>query len=528
MTTQTRNKISKEERASLLKILEEKKLQLEEKKLQLKYFLEQQEKDTIKIRKHEFENKIMYLGHEGKGYLGPYDTWDLNVIQDKLIKAFSRSEYKVFAYTGANRIGKTFISFILIYSSMDGKFPWEPDEKRGWIWEMMGWKPPIKVRWVGMDWEKHIKTVLIPKIQELWPKTHPLKSKKNNIGVEAFFTEGRHGGTLEIMSNNQDSALFEGWSGNVVVYDEPPKRDIRIACARGLIDFKGREIFSMTLLSEAWVDEQIIRATEEDGTPDLSHYCIDGDIYVNEGHGIDKEGIDQFAKTLTPEERKVRIDGEAFHLSGKVLKINRNVHILERFPIPVHWPVDVAIDIGIAKPHDILFMAISPRGFYYCCFEMQVSGDGIKVGNEIIETAKNHNLRINRVIVDPLSKADKNQTNTTWEKIDNVLYKFGYMLEDGGKAKGDGILRLNDLLSTQYGEPGIYFFRDLRRTIMQCDAWIYDENGVPKKYKGKQLPGDDQCENLYRLALLETNYEDPEEYSKSVSNKKPYKDPYSR
>ena len=45
-----------------------------------------------------------------------------------------------------------------------------------------------------------------------------------------------------------ESDLFEGWDGHVIIYDEPPKRDNRVACARGLIDHNGIEIFAMGLI----------------------------------------------------------------------------------------------------------------------------------------------------------------------------------------------------------------------------------------------------------------------------------------
>ena len=70
------------------------------------------------------------------------------------------------------------------------------------------------------------------------------------------------------MSNNQDSDVFEGWDGDLIVWDEPPKRNIRVACARGLIDREGRELYNMTLLKEAWISQEVIKATNEDGSPD--------------------------------------------------------------------------------------------------------------------------------------------------------------------------------------------------------------------------------------------------------------------
>lgn len=389
---------------------------------------------------------------------------------------------------------------------------------------MLGWKPPIKVRWVGQDWEKHIKTVLVPKIKELWPESHAVEVRKNQSGVEAYWTEQRLRSTIEIMSNNQDSSLFEGWNGHLVVYDEPPKRDNRVACARGLIDYAGREIFAMTLLKEAWVHQEVINATLDNGQIDPTIFSIDGDINQNIGFGITQEGVDQFAKTLTREEKEARLKGVPAYLSGKILPIDRDKHIVDRFDIPSSWIVDVAIDIGVAKPHDILFLATSPRNFHYVCFEKQLRGDGEAIAEFIISHQQKYKYRLNRVICDPLAKSDKNNENTTWEKIDTVLMRYDHMLEAGSKSKEDGIIRLRELLSSDYGEPALYFFRDCTRSILQCDGWMYGDDGLPKKYRANELPGDDQAENIYRLALLETQWYEPQiqNYDQRMGKPDPY------
>lgn len=499
----------KEKKKALLELLKQKKARcLELKKKQQKIRAEKA-KYIAKQQEYERENKILYLGHEGKEYLGDHGKWELNSLQIKLVEAFMNPSKKIFTYTGANRIGKTFIAVILMYTCLTGRFPWEPEEKGTWFWDIMNWRPPIKIRWIGEDWEKHIKTVLVPKIKELWPRSHPMEIRRNSLGVETFWTEKINNSTIEIMSNRQDSSLFEGWNGHLVVYDEPPKRENRIACARGLIDFCGRELFTMTLLKEAWVHQEVINATNEDGTPDTSVFNITGDMNANIGFGITQAGVDQFSKSLTDEERSSRIKGIPSYLSGKVLIFQRDVHCIPRFDIPIHWPIDIAIDIGVAKPHDVTYVATSERGFKYVIFEQTIAGDGTQIGNEVVEKIKRYNLRVNAIVCDPLAKSDKNNESTVWAKIDDVLMKYGYWLERGSKEKEDGAILLNELLSNEYGEPALYVFNDCVRAIQQLDGWMRDEDGTIKKYKNKQLPGDDQCENLYRIALLQTQYDEP-------------------
>ena len=472
--------------------------------------IHQQESEHLSIEKKrlqfEKQNKLLYFTHEGKGYLGKHGKWDFNPIQKKFFSALKNKYHTIFTLTGSNRISKTFSTTgVTALTALRGCFPWEDPKIVGhWFWEMRDWEPPIKVRIVGQDWEKHIKGTIIPAIQELWPKSWSFKSKKNNVGVDAYYTDPYTGGTVEIMSNKSESDLFEGWHGHVIIYDEPPKRDVRVACSRGLIDYEGIEFFAMTLLKEAWVEEDIMNMELSDGTPDPCVFSVMGHIDENVGFGITKKGKENFAKGLNKDEYAARIDGLSAFRSGLVLEIDKSVHYIPRFDIPSHWLVDVAIDIGVAKPHDILYIATAPNGFKYGCFEQTVKGDGTMIADSIIKKKNRYKLRVNRVICDPLAKGDQNNESSTWEKIDIALNRHEMYLEPGSKDKDDGIIEINSLLKTVNNMPAIFIFRDLPKATKQLYGWRYDDKGTISK------KNDDMCENLYRLILLGTEYE--EEY----------------
>lgn len=486
---------------------------LEELKKRRDKLIREEEADNKKIYLYEKNNKLLYFNHPGKGYLGAHGKWESNPVQKQAYSIWLRPDIKILTFCGANRISKTHTSFSLELSAIRGMFPWEDESLLGHHWDILGWEPPIKVRWIGQDWEKHIKTTLEPKIEDLLPGSWGWEHKKNNMGVKAFWKDPKTGGSIEILSNNSEADVFEGWNGHLVVYDEPPKRANRIACARGLVDYCGREIFAMTLLKEAWVDTDVINATLEDGTPDPSVYNIHGDISVNIGFGITQAGVDQFAKTLNPDEQSARLEGVPSYKSGLILKIDRNKHFIGRFEIPAHWMIDISIDIGQAKPHDILYEATAPDGFKYVCFEERVIGDGQAIGDSIIKKIQRYKLRANRIICDPLAKSDRNNENTVWEKIDIALNRYGLYLETGGKEKEDAIILLNhNLLWTIHGNPILFFFKDLPITTKQVINWMWADPEMMKsgeKEVKASKKDDDMCENLYRLALLETKYENP-------------------
>jgi hypothetical protein len=75
-----------------------------------------------------------------------------------------------------------------------------------------------------------------------------------------------------------------------------------------------------------------------------------------------REGIEDYLKTLDPEEREAREKGLWKHLSGLVYKIlDRDTHTYEDFNIPRNWTKIEAIDPHDAKPTCYLFAAVSPE-----------------------------------------------------------------------------------------------------------------------------------------------------------------------
>lgn len=419
-----------------------------------------------------------------------------NPPQAKLLKGWKDEHNKVFTFTGANRSGKTMIGSVLAISTAVGVYLWNGERL------YFPHNKPRKIRYVGQDWEKHIKAVVIPELTKWWPQNRPLKKKKNSQGVEALWRDELTGSTIEIMSNNQDSDLHEGWKGDLIIYDEPPKRDIRVANARGLVDRQGRELFCMTLLKEAWVDREVIKAVDEDGKPDSTVFNVHTDIYSNVGFGITEEGVKQFAKTLTDEEKEARLKGIPSYMSGLVYpQYERRTHLIDRFQIPIDWMVDIAIDIHPREKQAILFCAVAPDGRKYLVNEIWGHGDGTWVGEEIVRCCRMNSYRVNRIIIDPLSKGDKNNPHTVFDKVSLVLIQYGYFLETATKDKTSGILEIRNHLLGPNKEPSLFIFNDLIRTIFEIEGYMYD------KETQKPMDKDDHMmENLYRIMLLNTNW----------------------
>jgi hypothetical protein len=443
----------------------------------------------------EVEKPVMVAMDDPKLFMPP------NPPQAKILEAWENPRYKVFTITGGNRLGKTTIECVMALSVMFGRTLWNDKPIP------FGHKRARKVRWVGQGWESHIKAVIIPALKFWWPQCRPVETKKNNQGVEAIWKDVITGSTLEIMSNSQESDMFEGWEGDLLVYDEPPKRDIRVSCARGLIDRNGRELFGATLLKEAWIHREIIKARLSNGQVDDSVFNVYGQIYDNEGYGLTKEGIEQFAKSLKPEEKEARLYGKPSYMSSLVFpKFDRDIHLKKPFKIPLDWIVDLSIDFHPSKPWAVVFLATAKNNFKYVCKEMEIRGNPKFVGEEIIRYIREGNLRVGRATIDPLAKGDKNaheEAQTVFDILSQTLCAANIMLDVASKDKDNGISLVNNLLWTENEMPGIYFFEDCVKTIQQVEDLMYD----PESLKPTALKiEDDFTECLYRLALLNTQW----------------------
>ena len=464
------------------------------------------------LKQHMAKNRIMFFNVPDRPRHPDFpELREPNPLQKQLLAAWLDPKYRTFLYSSGNRGGKTTIGTIMSIAICAGEWPWS-GEKIQFSHDL-----PRKVRIVGQAWESHVKVVVEPALKFWWPEVYELKSSKNNQGITAvceFYIRGKLQGTIEIMSNVQDSSVFEGWMGDLIYYDEPPKRDVRIACARGLIDRGGRELFCCTLINEAWIMRDVIRATDKDGNPDTSVFHITGDTYSNLGYGINNiEDIEQFSKMLTEEERQARIFGVPFNLSSLVCpRFDRQVHIKERFTIPLNAIIQVALDWHPSKPLQVVFMATLSNGMKYICDEMSIRGNPQFAADEIIRLIRQRGYsRIDRIIIDPLAKSGAPNDNDVYSLFSEYFAAAGYAMETASKEKESGIGILNSWLWTANECARLFFFKDCKQSITEVEDMMFDENFKPVKVK------DDAFECVYRLALLNTEWY-PEYESKSSSS----------
>ena len=135
---------------------------------------------------------------------------------------------------------------------------------------------------------------------------------------------------------------------------------------------------------------------------------------------------------------------------------------------------------------------------------------------EIIRRMNSNSYRINRIIVDPLSKGDSNNEETTYQKIFNVIARYGLSLETASKDKDAGILEVKKHLKGPNNKPSIFLLDNCPRTLSEIEGYMWDKDTNKPKDKD-----DHMMENLYRTLLLNTQYIEPEEEVKIYEKRSP-------
>ena len=384
----------------------------------------------------------------------------MNEMQQRFIRmknASGRTPKRRLAESG-NKAGKTEIGIAEDLAHAFGRRIWlDPNDP--------DYKIDIKIPNQGLigceTLAQSVMQKIYPTIRKLLPKTCKFVGKKNPQGQVTHITivngpEGEKcGSELFVRSYDQDPDTFEGIDYNWVHWDEPPPRKILQAAERGKAVTNAPSWFTMTPLKEAYIYDEyslkafnmggeddeiaVIRGEIWDNCADYCHICRlvipdNADRHIRKCPGcnkimgfVPKAGIDEYLKTLDPEEREAREKGLWRHLSGLVYKsLDRDTHIYEDFPIPKDWVRVEGIDPHDARPTCYLFGAVSPEEidifgktrhriyFYdYCLFKGE---DMDSLVRRVKMTREKHGYsRPKWIVLDAKYGARTEMDSKTWE-----------------------------------------------------------------------------------------------------------------
>lgn len=414
---------------------------------------------------------------------------------------FLKEGKKIILMQGSNRIGKTVLGACVVGSACLGKQMWDGQPS------VFGEKP-VRCRIVCVKWETHAKEVIVPALYEWLPEGSYEIPKKNNLGVEYLWTF-KNGSTIELITHAQDTRSHEGWKGHIVWSDEPLPRDKYLANLRGLIDYNGVFLLTMTALYEPWIMDDIALRNDK-------HIGVVQGIPMKANTLLDEDRIQEYAKDCIDEaQREARINGGWMQTVGKVWRnFDMSTHIVEPFDIPMDWPVTAMVDFHLNLPQAISFYAWDKLDREWVIDEVWESMSVEKIIDTISKRKVKNKWRLEHCFVDPLIKGVSNykadNIETTYATLENGLRPYGITVTTALKDKASGIRNIESRLKGMNNIPSIYFFRHCNRHIWEIPRWVYDIKGMPRD------EDDHFCENLYRSTLAGIKYTDPDTYSNTI------------
>lgn len=440
-------------------------------------------------------------------------------------EGFFQSKSHVRMAFGSNRSGKTTCGLAEDISFALGFRPWElPPELATLPLEELLFsseiplsartpvKTPTKVLILEDDWDT-ADEILITGTQDRAGKlTHYLpkecldgKPEKNSLG---YFCQWhlKNGSSIRIDTEKSfvnDPGSFEGGSGDLIHYDEPKKRELRVALKRGLVDRYGYEIFTLTPLAEPWMKDELYDKAATD--PEISVHFFDTELNSH----ISKAGWEEFKKTLTEDEKEARIHGRWIHLRGLVYKefiprlYQDGGNLIE--PVSLDWIKENATIYDSIDPHPRqplawLGLAADKMGRLIVWDEIFVKCL-IPEFCDLIKS-KLGNVEPERTTIDPIAFIADPVDGRHWA---NEFWDNNIAVQQASKARAQGIMDVRKA----FAERRLLICTNCFTLIHELQHYVYQEwkSGSQRSEKEKPIDKDDHLvECLYRLVIGQPEY----------------------
>ncbi len=411
---------------------------------------------------------------------------------------FFSSHKDVKAFFGANRSGKTTAGIVEMCCHLTGYYP-------DW-WKGRRWDRPVIGRIFASDFAKGVR-VVTKKLHEWMPQESIIEVLRNSHKADVeWFIKHKSGGTsyADIMSYEQETHLAEGWDGDVVLFDEPPPREIYIATARGLVDRDGMTLFTLTPLKEPWLFDEIYNSKNTNIFSivcDIRHNLRRKNPLSGEWIGLANDSIAKFEEKLTEEERETRIHGKFRYLAGRIWKEwDRDIHTFDRNKWvkgkenvivdgqpPHHWPRCMILDPHDRNPHAILWIALDETEEAWVYREAYLPEHTIEdVVNYIRKVELENRDKVLLRIIDPNFGPKKyaNTGNTVRDEFEQSGRKLNYPIrftfgDDHKELARKAVSQMLKFDSSKplslLNHPTLHVASDLKECIYQVEHYIWDE-----------------------------------------------------
>lgn len=439
---------------------------------------------------------------------------------------------------GSNRSGKTHCGAEEDVSFALGFRPWMlPEEyKKKNIKELLAipWenipeyartpiKPPVRVLIIAEDWEKADEIFVSGngrsegKLTALIPKDAIANVITNAQGYVCGY-KLINGSLINLdtqKSFDNNPMSFEGGSYTAVHYDEPKKRDLRIALSRGLVDNYGYEWFTYTPWKVArWLVDDLVSKVGLDPEIEMFKFQTEKNTKVNQA------GWQAFLKTLTEDELLVRGKGEHITYKGLVYPefipraYSKGGNILDT-SLEWEWiaqngTVYVSIDPHPRQPQAAVFMSVDQQGRMICFDEIfkrmlipelcAAYWEKLTYASKLMgQSVEIHTLIPEIIIGDPIMFQEDPVDCRRWA---DEFHNFDPPIDivPASKRKEAGIAAVRHALK----DRTLLVTPNCARIIYEFTHYIYSEwEREDRNQKEKPVDRDDHMmECIYRLVLL--------------------------
>lgn len=333
------------------------------------------------------------------------------------------------------------------------------------------------------------------KIWRMLPKGFVKRTKRNHAGV-IDTVECENGSTLRFDTvksflQNKQSAESSDW--DFIHIDEPCPELMWKAASRGLMDRNGKAWFTLTPLSEFWINDLFFPQNPKDKRESV--WAEMGNTRDNPH--LPPEAIAEYEASLSTDERECRIKGIPLELSGLVYKeFNRDTHILKTLPAgweawdqpPLDHTIYAAIDPHPKTPHAVLFVAVGPHEVPIVYDEIFMQMTAHDLAQAVIHKLNGRNFV--PVKCDPIAWISDPISGASMER---EFHRAGLVVHKASKAREFGTLHMRSIFKAP---RGIRFVPTVTYTLWELMRYCYDPNN--NKFSDKD---DHMMENMYRLFI---------------------------
>ena len=248
--------------------------------------------------------------------------------------AFHKSDKRIKAFFGGNRVGKTVAGAVeavchaLGYSRFRKLKP-----SSGWVVSLSGDVQKEVAQKEILKWlpKKEISNIIV---------RHGRKDDLEGSLIEKIVL--KNGKFIGFKTCEQGRESFQGASLGWVWFDEEPPLDVYQECQMRIIDQKGDIWFTMTPLKGlTWIYNLIYLNERND--PDIDYWMAEWE----DNPWLNQEEIEKLVATMTDEEREARQFGRFTSLCGFAFpELKKDIHIKPIEAVPTWYKRYVSLDYG--------------------------------------------------------------------------------------------------------------------------------------------------------------------------------------